>query len=135
VRVPVDLGAALIDGRLHWFVAHLVARHGWWRGRLVAAMNAEHLGAWDVAPRAHPGDGFLDVVDVSPSFGVGDRLKARSRVRSGTHVPHPLIAERRVPAAQFDLAPPLDVWLDGVRIGPAHSLSVRLEPDALICVV
>ncbi|MEX2659687.1 MAG: hypothetical protein WD232_08315, partial [Acidimicrobiales bacterium] len=31
--VPCDLGVALLDGRLHWFVAHLVARRGWWRGR------------------------------------------------------------------------------------------------------
>src|SRR3954454_20441272 len=26
----VDLGAVLVDGRLHWFVAHLVARRSWW---------------------------------------------------------------------------------------------------------
>ena len=48
----VDVGAALLDGRLHWFVAHLIARRSWWRGRLVAVMNAEWLGAWDLGPRS-----------------------------------------------------------------------------------
>ena len=132
VRLPVDLGAALIDGRLHWFVAHLVARKRWWRGRIYAAMNAEYLGRWDVAPRSHPNDGLLDTFDVTMS--VGERFKARSRLATGTHVPHPGIKERRVAAVQVDVAG-LDVWLDGELVGPAHSLSIRIEPDALTCVV
>src|SRR5436305_6230854 len=72
VQLPVDVGAVLIDGRLHWFVAHLVARKRWWRGRVYAAMNAEFLGHWDVAPRRHPNDGVIDTFDVSMS--VGDRF-------------------------------------------------------------
>lgn len=132
VQLPVDLGAVLIDGRLHWFVAHLVARKRWWRGRVYVAMNAEYLGEWDVAPRSHPNDGTLDTFDVSMS--VGDRLKARSRLATGTHLPHPGIKERRVAAVQVDVSG-LDVWLDGQRIGPAQSLSIRVEPDALLCVV
>lgn len=132
VHLPVDLGAVLIDGRLHWFVAHLVARKRWWRGRVYAAMNAEYLGHWDVAPRGHPNDGLLDTFEVTMS--VGDRLKARSRLATGTHVPHPGIKQRRVAAAQVDVGG-LDVWLDGELIGPAHSLSLRVEPDALVCVV
>jgi hypothetical protein len=132
MQLPVDLGAALIDGRLHWFVAHLVARKRWWRGRVHIAMNAEFLGRWDVAPRSHPNDGVLDTFDVTMS--VGDRIKARSRLATGTHLPHPYIKQRRVSALQIDVDG-LDVWLDGERIGPANTLSIRVEPDALLCVV
>jgi len=132
VRLPVDLGAVLIDGRLHWFVAHLVARKRWWRGRVYAAMNAEFIGQWDVAPRSHPNDGRLDTFDVTMS--TGERLKARGRLPSGTHLPHPQIKERRVSAAQVDVEG-LDVWLDGECIGPAKTLSIRVEPDALTVVV
>ena len=132
VRLPVDLGAVLIDGRLHWFVAHLVARKRWWRGRVYVAMNAEYIGRWDVAPRGHPNDGRLDTFDVTMS--TGDRLKARRRLPTGTHVPHPEIKERRVSAAQVDVDG-LDVWLDGECVGPARSLSIRVEPDALTIVV
>ena len=39
-------------------------------------------------------------------------------------------------AAQFDFDGPMPIWLDGVRIeGSARRLSVRVEPDALTCVV
>ena len=54
-RLQIDLGTALIDGRLVWFVSHLVARRSWWRGPIVIAANAAFWGDYNVAPRAHPG--------------------------------------------------------------------------------
>jgi hypothetical protein len=136
VRMPVDLGSVLVDGRQHWFVAHLVARRSWWRGRIVAAMNAEFVGDWDVAPRSHPNDGRLDVLDVAASMPLADRVRARGRLAQGTHVPHPAIRQSRVPAVQVDLDGPTPVWLDGERVASAaRHLSVRIEPDALTCVV
>lgn len=128
-RLRVDLGEVLVDGRLHFFVAHLVARRSWWRGPIVAVMNAEFLGRWDVAPRSHPNDGRLDLFEADLSFG--DRWKARSRLPTGAHVPHPGISQRRVKAVQLDLAPGTHVWLDGEDVGPARALSIRCVPDAL----
>ena len=78
---PVDLGAALADGRQLWFVAHLVARRSWLSGPIWAACNAEFLGKWDVAPRGHPNDGQLDVIEADPSLA--DRLKALRRLPTG----------------------------------------------------
>lgn len=130
---PVDLGSVLIDGKIHWFVAHLIARRSWWRGRVIAAMNAQWLGAWDLGPRSHPNDGLLDYSDADLPFG--DRLKARRRLPLGTHLPHPAIKTARTDAMQFDLDPALTVYLDGVALGPARHLSVRVEPDALTVVV
>jgi hypothetical protein len=132
MRLPVDVGAALIDGRLHWFVAHLVARRQWLRGRIFAAMNAQFIGHWDVAPRSHPNDGVLDTYDVTMS--TADRLTARRRLPTGGHVPHPRIEERRTAHVQLDVGG-LDVWLDGENIGPARTLSIRVEQDAIVCVV
>jgi hypothetical protein len=133
--VSVDLGEALVDGRFHLFVAHCVVRgRSWWRGRIVAAMNAQYLGDWDVAPRSHPNDGRLDVVEAEAALSLGDRWKARSRLPAGTHVPHPQIEERRLAALQLDVGG-LDVWLDGVRLGPARTASLRLEPDAVTVAV
>lgn len=130
---PVDLGSVLVDGRLHWFVAHLVARRSWWFGRVVVAMNAQFLGTWDMAPKSHPNDGRLDLLD--GDLPLGQRLQARVRLRSGSHVPHPGIEERRVTAVQIDLARPTTVELDGEPVGAARQLSIRVEPDALRCVV
>ena len=134
-RLPVDLGSVLVDGVQHWFVAHLVARRSWWRGRIVAAMNAEFVGSWDVAPRAHPDDGLLEVLDVAPSMSLTDRVTARRRLPAGGHLPHPAIAVSRRAAVQVDFARPTPVWLDGEPVGDARRLSVRVEPDALVCVV
>lgn len=128
-RFEVDVGAALVDGRLHWFVAHLVARRSWWRGRLLVAANASFIGRWNAAPRSHPGDGRLDVFDADPPLTV--RLAARRRLPSGSHVPHPQITQRRIAAAQYDLDPALDVYLDGVRLDRAQTLSLRVESGAL----
>lgn len=133
MRLPVDLGSVLLDGRQHWFVAHLVVRRSWWRGRVVAVMNAQWIGRWDVAPKGHPNDGALDVLDGDLSFD--DRLKVRSRLITGTHVPHPGIAQSRVAALQLEFDRPRPVWLDGERVGDARTLSIRTEPDALTCVV
>jgi hypothetical protein len=132
-RATVDLGSALVDGRVQLFVAHLVVRKGWLRGPLFGAFNAEWLGAWDVAPRAHPGDGQLEIVEIS--MGTGDRLKARRRLPLGTHVPHPGIRISRADAIQRDVPKGHSVWIDGDRIGPAKALSIRVEPDAVRIVV
>ena len=129
VRVPADLGRVDVDGRRHWFVAHLVARRSWWRGRLLAVTNASFMGAWNIAPRAHPGDGRFQVLDAAPALMV--RWAARRRLRSGTHVPHPAIAQRRVTEARFALDPPLDVYLDGRKLIRASCLTVSVVPAAL----
>ena len=103
-RFPTDLGSVLIDGRQHWFVAHLVARRSWWFGRVVAVMNAQWIETWDIAPKSHPNDGLLDVFDGDPGFD--DRLKMRRRLLTGTHVPHPDIATSRVGALQVSFDRP-----------------------------
>jgi hypothetical protein len=133
MQLPVDLGSVLVDGRLHWFVAHLVARRSWWVGRVVTVMNAQYLGKWDVAPKGHPDDGRLDLLDGSPSLG--QRWQARRRLVTGTHVPHPAIEERRITAVQLDLDRPTPIDLDGEPVGKATTLSIRVEPDALLCIV
>jgi hypothetical protein len=133
VRLPVDLGSALVDGRIHWFIAHLVARRSRWRGRVFVAMNAAWYGAWRLGPRAHPNDGRLDITDGSP--GLADRLKARRRLPSGDHLPHPMLETRQVAAIQVRFQPGLRIWLDHEPVGEVTHLSVRVEPDALLVVV
>ncbi len=130
LHVKVDLGAVLVDGVLHWFLSHLVARRSWLHGRIVVAANAAFIGRWNVSPRAHPGDGRLDTVEIT-EMPIAERIKARRRLASGTHIPHPDITVRRPNAAQFDFERPTRVRLDGRLIGPARSLSVRVEADAI----
>lgn len=129
----IDLGTVELDGRPDVFVAHLVARRRWWWGRAVVAMNAEWLGDWDLGPRSHPNDGRLDVTDGDLPWG--DRRQARSRARTGTHLPHPALTTARVATLAVDLDRAVPVRLDGVVVGRARRLALGVEPDALTVVV
>jgi diacylglycerol kinase family enzyme len=129
---PVDLGSVLADGRIYWFVAHLVARTPLWRQAFVA-MNAEWYGDWDLAPRSHPDDGVLDTFEAD--LTLADLPKVRSRLHHGAHLPHPRIQQRRTAATQVTFSRPRPLELDGVVVGRVRELSVRIEPDALQIVV
>jgi YegS C-terminal NAD kinase beta sandwich-like domain len=130
---PIDLCRVTAPGVDELFVAHGVARNGWLRGPITAVMNAQFIGSWDVAPRSHPNDGVVDVLEIS--MGLGDRLKARKRLASGTHVPHPLIAQRRMSSAEFHLNRSTKIWLDGELVTTLTDFTITVEPDALTIVI
>ncbi len=133
MTLPCDLGVVVLDGRPQLFVAHLVARRAWWRGRAYVAMNAAWLGAWNLGPSAHPGDGLLDTYDAR--LPPGQLLAVRARLAQGAHLPHPGITGRRAGAVEVDLGASLAVHLDGEVVGAARTLSIYVEPDALTVVV
>ncbi len=133
-RVVVDVVEVRLDaGEPRHAVAHVVLRRSWWRGRVLALMNAAWIGSWNVAPRAHPGDGRLEVLDAD--LALADRWKARSRLPLGTHVPHPGITVSRTAHTVIELDGPLDVWLDGEKAGRARRIEITVLPDALAVVV
>lgn len=131
---PVDVATVTVDGGAPTSaVAHVVIRRpgrwGWWRGPLVAVMNVSGRGRWDVAPRAHPNDGRLDVVEVAATMSIRDRWAARRRLPTGTHVPHPAITIRRASAYAGSFARPMLVEADGVAVGRGRDVRVELTPD------
>jgi YegS C-terminal NAD kinase beta sandwich-like domain len=129
---PLDVVAVSADGSkdVTWAASHVVARRSWWRGEVLVAMNAEFLGAYDVAPRAHPNDGLVDVIRVDPAMSLRARHQARARARTGSHLPHPRLAVRRGSEMTFGFARPLVVWVDGVRWRSVSELRLAVEPDA-----
>jgi hypothetical protein len=124
VRVTAD------DGRQVWSCSHIVARRSWWRGEVAFAMTAQYLGSYDVAPRSHPNDGKVDIVRVAAQMPYRARLAARTRARTGTHLPHPQLAFAQSTEATLTFARPLVVWVDGRRWGTATTLHLVVEPDA-----
>jgi hypothetical protein len=131
--LPCDLVAATLDGEPHWFVAHLAAHRGWWRGRALVAMNAAWLGPWNLGPQAHPDDGLVDVTRAA--VRAGQRLAVRRRLPTGAHLPHPDLVTRRVRSGEWDLGRPTPVRLDGEPVGRARHIRLTVEPDALTVVV
>ena len=129
--MTVDLGVLRVDGDDVLFAAHVLARRRWWRGEVVAVMNAQYVGERDLAPRSHPNDGRLDVMRVRASMSLVDRWRATRRARTGAHVPHPDIEQLQTAAVLIDLASPLDIVIDGVPLGRQARLDVRVIKDAL----
>ncbi len=130
-RAPVDLLRVEAAGQVTWAVAHVVARRRWWRGEVWMAMNAQFLAGRNVAPRAHPNDGRVDLLQVDRRMGLRARLQARQRALTGTHLPHPQLATRRLAGATLEFDRPLDLWVDGARWLRATSVTFTVEPDAL----
>jgi hypothetical protein len=133
VRLPVDVVRVEIDDRTSWFVAHLVAHRRGWRGEAAVAMNAEWLGDWKLGPRAHPGDGLVDVT--VGGLGWRDRWRASRRARHGDHLPHPRLAVTRSATAEVSFSRPTPVWVDGQPVGPVRRVVLTVEPDAATIIV
>ena len=134
-RLPVDAIEVEVDGRQLIAVAHVVARRGWWHGAIVAIMNTDHIGSWNVAPRAHPNDGKIDIVEVDPSMSVRERLQARQRLAHGTHLPHPRLVVRTATEAAWEFAKPSATYVDGEAVGRCTRLRVRVLVDHAVIYV
>ena len=140
IRYPIDLAEAVLtrdDGSTHRavFCAHLLAVEGdrtLFGARTVAVMNAAFRASDNLGPRAHPGDGLLDLTD--GRLGWWDRWQARRRLATGTHVPHPDLSVRRSRCFEIAFTRPATVVLDGVDHGPASAVWIGCLPDAIVVV-
>lgn len=133
--VPVDLVRVSVEGAIRIAVSHLVARRSWWLGEILVVANAQFIGTWDVAPRSHPNDGWLDVSHVQACMSLRQRIAARPRLRTASHLPHPEIAVSRVRSGRWEFGRPLTVFADGQPIGRSDWLEVECLPDALqVCI-
>lgn len=132
LTVPIDLVIASIDGVDVPFVAHLIVGKPFCPG-FVAVMNAQWLGPLDLGPRSHPGDGLVDIT--SGSLKWRQRRIARSRARTGTHLPHPSLSHKRTNLETLTFERPLPICVDGALEVEGRSLSLRVEPDAFYVVV
>lgn len=134
--LPIDVVRIEIEGKTAWAAAHVIARRGaGWRGPVVAAMNAQYVGRHDAAPRAHPGDGLIDVVEVAAEMPMRERWQATRRSPLGTHVPHRSITTRRVREVTIDLGRRTKILADDWPIGRASTVTLTVEPDAFTAYV
>jgi len=124
----------LDDGVVCSACAHVVARSRWWRGSwwigpVLAVMNAEFLGAWDVAPRGHPNDGRVETLSCESKFPLRQRFEVSRRLPSGTHLPHPGITTRSVANGSWSFKRPVAVFVDGRKVGTSRRVEITVMPD------
>lgn len=143
LAVPLDLwrvgdGRVAVNGvvlgvppdRLRWW--HPTRRFDWEidgvgagaRATTVVVMTGQFLRGFDVSPRGHPGDGVGEI----QIYGLrrAERAEMRSRLRSGSHLPHPAITSRRgrVVRVRCERSVPLEI--DGRAAGRVQELTAEL---------
>ncbi len=130
LRVRLDDSPDSIWGCAHVVARSPLARGHWLRGPILAVMNAEFIDEWDIAPRGHPNDGRAEVFHLDASMSVRHRLAARKRLTNATHVPHPQIRTRSIRADVWHFDRPLEISVDGRRVGRTSTLEIDVIPDA-----
>lgn len=101
----------------------------WMRGDFAVVSANGRWAGLDIAPRAHPNDGFLHVLSIPRGVRVRQRLAARKRAVLGTHVPHPDITVTRGESFTASNTSRSRLLVDGRRWDRWESVAVRVLPD------
>lgn len=102
----------------------------WFRGRLVCVTNGGSVSKRNVSPRAHPNDGFFDVMKIDSAMGIQQRLLARQKAILGSHIPHPHITNnRRQKIEVFRFSRREKLRIDGRRIESWTKVQIEILPD------
>ena len=92
--------------------------------------NSGSLRSRDVLPRAHPNDGFVDVLEVDPKISIRQRAIAWSRSATGSHLPHPNFRVSRSIDFQWS-GSPARMIADGVTYKGVVWLRCTVLADAM----
>tara|TARA_Y100001970_G_scaffold179520_2_gene218549 strand:+ start:35547 stop:36161 length:615 start_codon:yes stop_codon:yes gene_type:complete len=128
-KATIDLGELWLDDQRHVVVAHTVFLKSWWRGPVTAIMNSEWRRTWRVAPRAHPNDGWFDLV--AGDLTVHQRWLAWQRLKSGDHLPNSHLESRRIKELTRKFPTGTRALVDGVSVGECEQVTLRVVSDAI----
>lgn len=116
-------------------VAEIVIGSWFSRCGLTVITNVGVWGDMNIAPRAHPNDGEFDVFSLESRTSARQRIIARKRAVTGSHVPHPSMSVRRATSLTVSRLRSEDLAIDGAVFGPWLSVSVGIAPDFMTVVV
>jgi hypothetical protein len=134
IEVPIDALRVIISLHNGTSISMLASSHvvigNWLQGRLICVSNSGFIGNRNVSPRAHPNDGFFDVMTLPPSMGIQQRIRARHKSILGTHTPHPLIETSRAKTIEYSSASRTEsLRIDGRRIRSWSAVQAEIVPD------
>jgi len=64
-------------------------------------------------------------------MGIRQRLMSLTKVRQGSHLPHPQLTSRQATDEDFHFQKALPVFIDGKKIGKATDLRISVIADAI----
>jgi hypothetical protein len=92
--------------------------------------NSGLLRSRDVLPRAHPNDGFVDVLEIDSKISIRQRAIAWRRSTTGSHLPHPNFRVSRSIDFQWS-GSPAHMIADGVTYKGVVWLQCTVLADAM----
>ena len=102
-----------------------------WRiQRFVCITNPGIYKGRNIAPRAHPNDGFLDILAIDDAMPWRQRIASRQRATTGNHVPHPHISVTRDTSVEVACQSSHETLkIDDVTIDNWQRIAVEVLPD------
>lgn len=116
-------------------VAQVVVGSWFSRGGLTVVTNVGTWGDMNIAPRAHPNDGEFDVFEIAPHTSLRQRIIARGKAATGTHLPHPTMSVRRGTRVTLERKSNAPLVVDGHVFGNWSCVSVEIRPDFMTVIV
>jgi diacylglycerol kinase family enzyme len=110
-------------------VSHVTVGH-WLSRHFTVVTNSGRYRSFDIAPRAHPNDGFLDLMEIDPTMSLRQRMMARHRALIGTHIPHPSIRVSRSKSVTLVRQGTPRLYIDGVVMNEWDTVHISVLPDA-----
>ncbi len=102
----------------------------WYRGSFFVLSNTGFYKSRHLLPRAHPNDGLLDLLSLSSSMTLRQRLLFNKKSRISAHVPHPDIRITRVATFTFTRSNANEtLTVDGMKMRNWSEISVAIQPD------
>lgn len=138
-RLPIDcLEYSLVtaDGEIQGRASSSI-EVGQWKSlnfgrlrRFVCVSNNGFVGGHNFFPRAHPNDGFFEVLTMDIAMVRAQRFLSYRRLRTGTHLPHPNLRTSRL--SEITIEPNElneKLRIDGAVVKNWAKISVHLEAD------
>ena len=121
------------NGETRSYVAVSTIAIGEWRHGIDFVTSSGFLSGLELCPRAHPGDGVLDILRIQPGLNWRARRSIKQRMLTGSHLPHPSLAVSR--ATSFERKGMGKLIVDGVPRGRPEEVSCHVLVGAVSMVV
>ncbi|MFM8954990.1 MAG: hypothetical protein ACKOH9_04280 [Actinomycetota bacterium] len=128
----IEVQAQVGDLRITRFlVGQAVLGNGFFRGRTVGVFNVSFHAGRDWAPRAHPNDGKMDVVEFAKDMKFAQRFAAYRKLKTGSHLPHPDVSYHQSTAYEYDDLRATRLTVDSLDLGAVKTCTFQVIVDAV----
>jgi len=129
----IDIGCVSIGDDSFYFASTLLVLNLLRPWASTGIVNTQLSNGNRYAPKAHPGDGFME--EIESNLDIRQAIIARKKLRSGDHLPHPQLRLKKGKAFTYDSPKGMKLILDSKSIGRYKAFSVKVIPHAIQVIV